>query len=86
MPESLPAYTDLRIADTGELWARRYSLRGATLHGWDVFGTDGGHLGRVEVPSSFRVEEVGDGQVVGIATDELGVQRVEVRDLIFTGR
>ena len=86
MPESLPAYTDLRIADTGELWARRYSLPGATLHGWDVFGADGGHLGRVEVPSSFRVEEVGDGQVVGIRTDELGVRRVEVRDLIFTGQ
>lgn len=86
MPERLPAYTDLLFADTGELWARRYTLPGATLHSWDVFGTDGGYLGRVEVPSSFRVEEVGRNQVVGIATDELGVQRVEVRDLIFTGR
>ncbi|MDE2974963.1 MAG: hypothetical protein OXU64_09645 [Gemmatimonadota bacterium] len=86
MPESLPAYTRLRIAETGELWARRYSLRGAPFHRWDVFGTEGRYLGRVEVPSSFRVEEVGRGRIAGIATDELGVQRAEVRDLIFTDR
>ena len=86
LPESLPAYTDLRIADTGEIWARRYSLRGATLYRWDVFGTDGGYRGWLEVPSSFRIEEVSRGQIVGIATDELGVERVEVRDLIFTAR
>lgn len=83
MPERLPAYTDLLFADTGELWARRYRLPGDEAARWDVFGEDGRHLGRVEVPASFRVREVSRGKVVGIATDELGVERVEVRDLIF---
>ena len=86
MPETLPAYTDLRIADTGELWARRYRLRGAPVFRWDVFGTGGHYQGRVEVPSSFRIEEVSHGQVVGIATDELGVERVEVRELSLRSR
>lgn len=55
---------------------------GETEH-WDVFEDDGRHLGRVEVPASFRIEEVSLGQAIGIARDELGVQRVEIRDLIF---
>ena len=83
LPESLPAYTDLRFADTGELWARRYSERGATTLRWDVFGADGSYLGRVAIPASFQIEEVSRGQLVGVSRDELGVQRVEVRDLNF---
>ena len=86
LPESLPAYTDLRIGDNGELWARRHSLRGASTVHWDVFGADGVHLGRVEVPSSFVIEEVSRGQVVGVSRDEFGVERVEVRELTLSGR
>ena len=86
MPESLPAYTDLRFADTGELWARRYSQRGAIMLRWDVFGADGSYLGRVEIPASFQLEEVSRGQLVGVSRDELDVQRVEIRDLSFGGR
>ncbi|MCY3546755.1 MAG: 6-bladed beta-propeller [Gemmatimonadetes bacterium] len=86
LPETLPAYTDLRNADSGELWARRYHLRGAPAFRWDVFGADGRYLGRVEIPSSFAVEEIGLGQVVGVSRDEFGVERVEVRELILSGR
>ncbi|MDE2751704.1 MAG: 6-bladed beta-propeller [Gemmatimonadota bacterium] len=86
LPESLPAYTDLRIADNGELWARRHSLRGASTVHWDVFGADGVYLGRVEVPSSFLIEEVSRGQVIGVSRDEFGVERVEVRELTLSGR
>ena len=86
MPESLPAYSGLRFADTGELWARRYSQRGATMLRWDVFGADGSYLGRVEIPASFQLEEVSRGQLVGVSRDELDVQRVEIRDLSFGGR
>ena len=83
LPESLPAYTLVLFADTGDLWAQRYRMRGEAMDHWDVFSADGVHLGRVEVPASFRIEEVSRGQVVGIATDEIGVERVEVRDLSF---
>lgn len=86
LPESLPAYTDLRVADSGEVWARRHSLRGASTIRWDVFGADGHYLGRVEVPSSFLIEEVDRGQVIGVSRDEFGVERVEVRQLILSGR
>jgi len=85
MPDRLPGYDELLFADTGELWARRYRQRGADMAHWDVFGTGGHHLGRVEIPTSFRPEEVSGGQLVGVSTDDLGVERVEIRDLILGG-
>ncbi len=48
---------------------------------WDVFANDGAYLGRVDVPASFRIEEVGRGQALGVATDDLGFERVQLRDL-----
>ena len=81
LPERLPAYTELLVADTGEIWARRYRMRGESMDHWDVFAPDGVHLGRVNVPATFQIEEIARGQAVGIATDELGVERVQVRDL-----
>ena len=83
LPESLPGYTDVVIADTGEIWVQRYAMWGAAMVHWDVFAADGGYLGRVEVPGSFRIEEVGRGQVLGIATDDLGVERAQLRELTF---
>ena len=85
MPETLPAYTEVRLADTGELWARRFRLAGAPVR-WDVFGADGAFLGRVEAPESFRVEEASRDEVVGVSRDEFDVERVEVRPLILMDR
>lgn len=77
----LPAYVQLRFADTGELWARRYSLPGAATRRWDVFSRDGHHLGRVVVPASLLVTGVSHGQLFGVSVDDLDVERVEFRDL-----
>lgn len=52
---------------------------------WDVFAADGFYLGRVDVPASFRIEEVGRGQALGVATDELGVERVQLYGLAGLG-
>ncbi len=85
LPATLPGYDRLTGADTGEIWARRHMLpRGTTAH-WDVFRPDGRYLGRVDVPASFRLYGVSDGQLLGVHEDELGVQRVQVRDLGLGG-
>jgi len=86
LPERLPGYVELLLADTGELWARRYLVPGSEMEHWDVFGDDGRHLGRVEVPTSFRIRQITRGQAVGIATGDLDVQRAEVRDLNLVAR
>ena len=81
LPESLPGYTNVRFADTGEIWAVRYAIRGAPMRQLDVFAPDGVYLGRVAVPVSFRIEEVGRDMALGVHTDELGVERVQLRAL-----
>ncbi len=81
LPDSLPAYTDVLFTEEGEVWARRYRFADEPVARWDVFAADGIHLGRVAVPASFRIEEVGRGQALGVATDELGVERVQIREL-----
>ena len=81
LPATLPGYGKLAGADTGEIWAQRYLLPGGAMARWDVFHPDGWYLGRVDVPASFQVHAVSDGQLLGVHEDELGVQRVQIRDL-----
>ena len=81
LPATIPAYTNLVFADTGELWAQRYHLPGASMLRWDVFHPDGRYLGRVDVEASFEIHAVSEGQLLGVHEDELGVQCVQVREL-----
>ena len=78
LPATLPAYTELVVADRGDLWARRYSLPGAATVRWDVFAAAGVYEGRVEIQATLRVVAVADGQLLGIDRDALGVERVQV--------
>ncbi len=83
MPDRLPAWDGLLIADNGEIWARRYSIRGADTIVRDVFSAEGGHLGTVTTPANLGryLEQVVDGRLVVIATDDLGVERVQIHEL-----
>lgn len=83
LPDTLPGYTKVRVADTGELWAERFRVTGEEVGRWDVFAGDGAYLGRVEVPASFAIQEISRSQLVGTIRDELDVQRVEIRDLLL---
>lgn len=81
LPDRLPAWTSLLIADGGEIWARRFAIRGAETVPRDVFAADGGFLGQLVAPASLRIQHVGDGRLTVISTDDLGVERVEVYEL-----
>ena len=81
LPEGLPAWNSLLIADSGEIWARRFAIRGAETVRRDVFAADGSFLGQVLAPASLRIQRIGDGRVTVISTDDLGVERVEVYEL-----
>lgn len=81
LPDRLPAWNSLVIGDDGEIWARRFAIRGAQTVVHDVFGTDGSLLGQVVAPASLRIQHVADGRVTVISTDDLGVERLEVYEL-----
>lgn len=81
MPERLPAWNSLLIADGGEIWARRFAIRGGEAVPRDVFGADGNYLGQVEVPANLRIQHIAEGRLTVVSTDDLGVERVEVYEL-----
>jgi len=47
-----------------------------------VFDPEGRWLGVVETPAGFTMEEVGRDWVLGVSTDELDVQYVEMWGLV----
>ena len=67
-----------QLGSAGEVWAQRFTMPGADSARWDVFRPDGICAGRVMVPASFQVWEIGRDDVLGIARDELDVERVQV--------
>lgn len=77
-PPALPAYTELHVSPDGHVWVKRFQAPGEEGARWGVFAPDGAFLGHVETPPRFTVHQVGDDRVTGVATDELGVERVEV--------
>jgi hypothetical protein len=75
---SMPVFSDLLVDDLGMLWVQDYSApweRDEPI-AWTVFEEGGRLLGRVEIPSRIRVQQVGRDFVLGIATDDLGVESI----------
>ena len=81
LPDRLPAWNSLVIADGGEIWARRFAIRGAETVVRDVFAADGRLIGQVVAPASLRIQHIAGSRLTVISTDDLGVERVEVYEL-----
>ena len=82
-PDSLPVFTDLRGDSEGNLWVQRFAPEFSTEPAeWWVFGDDGEFLARASTPSGFSVHSIGSDFIIGVASDELGVERVLLYDLI----
>ena len=75
-----PAYRGARSDAAGYLWVREYDFpfepRPAPL--WTVFDPDGRMLGLLETPMGLRIDEIGEDYILGVARDELGVERVQL--------
>ena len=81
LPETHPAFVTA-IADVlDHLWVREYRLPGAGDADplWTIFDPEGRVLGLVETPAVLTdIYEIGEGYILGRATDELGVEYVRV--------
>jgi len=78
----IPTFDELMVDDEGFVWARFYSIDPGVSRQWVVFGHDGRALGTVEVPAELRVEQFGDGFVLGLWSDSLGVEYVRRHALL----
>lgn len=77
VPERKPPIRDLYFDQTGRLWVERWVVEGAAREA-DVWSADGVLLFTLEWPSDVRLSEGwrGERQALGIARDQLGVERV----------
>jgi hypothetical protein len=78
MPETLPAFTEMRLDPEGALWVKRFSPPGTATNRWGVFGPDGAFLGHVTLPDRLTLTDIGIDWVLGVVTDDLGVDRVRM--------
>jgi hypothetical protein len=81
VPETMPAYGDLRLDDQGNLWAADYEPDPDADLRWTVFDPDGRMLGQVVLPSGLDVKQIGDDFVLAVWRDEYEVEHVRMYEL-----
>lgn len=88
MPERIPAVGESTalLDENGYLWVEAYHFPWVDTAEWIVFSPEGEWLGSVSLPPNFTLHDVGRDWVLGVARDELGVERVRMLPLIAPGR
>ncbi len=85
--EGFPAFRSVLADPLGHLWVQEYTPPGVERPAplWTVFDPDGRALGFVETPARLSIFEIGAGYLLGRATDELGIERIQVWGLERAG-
>lgn len=78
LPETLPAYRNIAVDADGWLWVRPYSLAQEGSVTWDVFDASGRLRCAVRLPANLTAREIGHDDLLGVATDEDGVEQVRL--------
>ena len=81
--EQYPAFSNLLIDPLDHLWVREATLPGMDRPAplWTVFDPEGRALGFIETPDGLTVYEIGADYLPGLATDEMGVESVQLWEL-----
>jgi hypothetical protein len=79
---AFPEYSGFLADGAGRLWVRRFAPPGATEVDWHVYDARGAIAGRLSMPVAFQPTQVGEDYVLGVFTDELGVQYVRSHRLL----
>ena len=81
--ERRPAFTALKVDREGNVWIRtgRHFPSSAPSLDWTAFSSEGVLLGTVRFPEGFRVLEIGERELCGVWTDDLGVEYLRVHGL-----
>ena len=87
LPETFPAFAAAKADLVNHLWVREYEIpgEGASNPVWTVFDPEGQVLGFVETPAGLDIYEIGEDYILGLATDELGVEYIQVWSLGRSG-
>lgn len=81
--EAFPAHGSIIAAMDGGVWVQEYERpTGTGVPWWTVFDSTGVLVGRISVPTSFRMLEIGGDHVLGVFRDEVGVEHVRMHRLL----
>jgi hypothetical protein len=82
-PEDQPVFQELIVDDEGHVWLQGFEPPGADVEPsrWWVFDGAGRLLGRVSLPAGLEVHAIRGDRIVGVARDELEVERIQVHRL-----
>ena len=78
VPETSPTFAELLADAQGNVWVQAYARPAADTVPWAVLAPDGRAVGALRVPRDLKLLEVGGEYVLGLRTDEVGVERVEM--------
>jgi hypothetical protein len=79
LPEMLPAYSDFLFDELGLLWVGTFPPPARPWARWDVWeisDSEAAHIASLEIPTALRPLEMGEDYLMGVHTDDLGVERV----------
>lgn len=79
-PAARPTYADILVDPSGAVWLELYRGRSEQdrPQAWLVLDADGAWLGTVDAPIVFAVMDITMDAVLGVWTDELGVEHPQV--------
>ena len=80
-PDSMPLYSDLRVAADGRLWVQAYRAPTDELQEWLILEPAGRHVASVSIDPSAKVMDAGADFVVVRVTDEMDLQEIRVYGL-----
>ena len=81
LPERFPAFGRILTDSRGSLWVEDYQLPGEPTPAWTVLDADGRVLGLMDLPPDLRIFEIGEDYILGSVSDDLGIERVQLRSL-----
>jgi hypothetical protein len=74
----MPAYERMLVASNGNIWAQQFTSDDSLPAIWSVFNGSGSLVAHVMTPAKLKVVDIGAESLVGITTDELDREFVEV--------
>jgi hypothetical protein len=79
---TIPAF-DQVVEDAGEnVWVRHYHFPADAPQRWSVFSPAGELIAEAETPAGLRVQQIGPDWILGIASDEMDVNSVQIYALV----
>ena len=81
LPDVFPAYGHFAVDSQGALWVADYTAPNDETAMWTVFSPEGHLLAQLEIDSALRLLDIGTDYILGVRTDDLGGERIELYQL-----